>query len=209
MWFVFRDFFGLPVVITYCLGVMSAYFYFKNNPPKNILPLALSSCFVVFMFFQGWAYWIHKIDYGTFTGRIEAYKLQTNFEAFDEQKNLVADNNFQNKIVLLDFWYTRCGVCFEKFPQVQAVYDKYRNDSSVAIFAVDKPIDEDKPGEAFNVIKEKGYSFPVVIAKDEELPEKFGVKGYPTTFVIDRNGMIVFKGGIEGAIKMVDNLKNN
>ena len=59
------------------------------------------------------------------------------------------------------------------------------------------------------MIKKEGYSFPVVIPTDEELPEKFGVKGYPTTFVINQNNQIVYKGDIEGAIKMVDKLKSS
>jgi hypothetical protein len=29
------------------------------------------------------------------------------------------------------------------------------------------PIEEDTPGQAFQVIKDEGYTFPVVIAKDE------------------------------------------
>ncbi len=57
------------------------------------------------------------------------------------------------------------------------------------------------------MIKEEGSSFPVVIPTNEELPEKFGVKGYPTTFAIDRNGTITYKGDIEGAVKMVAELK--
>ena len=159
------------------------------------------------MFFWGWSYWLHRINFGTFTGKVEAYNLPAKFEAFDEQKNIITDENFRNKIVLLDFWHARCGVCFQKFPQVQAVYDKYKNDSSVLIMAVNKPIEEDKPNEAFRVIKTEGYIFPVVITKEEDLAERFGVKYYPTTFVINKNGQIVYKGGIEGAVKMVENLK--
>jgi hypothetical protein len=44
---------------------------------------------------------------------------------------------------------------------------------------------------------------------DQELPEKFGATGYPTTFVIDQKGMIVFKGDVAGAVKMVEELKSN
>ena len=204
-----ENIFSLPIIIIYCLGIISAFFYTKLKPPVNILPFSLSCLMIVFMFFQGWDYWIHLTTFGNFTGRIEAYKLQTNFEAFDEQKNLLTGNDFQNKIVLLDFWHTRCGICFQKFPQLQAIYEKHKNDSSVAVFAVDKPLEEDTPDQAFKVIKQRGYSFPVVIAKNEDLPEKLGVKFYPTTFVINRNGQIVYKGDIEGAVTIVDELKSN
>ncbi|CAN5702196.1 hypothetical protein BH24ACI1_BH24ACI1_16650 [soil metagenome] len=205
-WFV-QEAYGLPAVVAHCLGVMSAYSYFKNKPPKNILLFSLSSCFVVFMFFQGWGYWIHRINHGTFTGRVNAYNLPTKFEVVDEQKNIITDENFRNKIVLLDFWTTTCGICFQKFPQVQSVHEKYKNDTSVMILAVNSPIEEDKPNQAFNDIREEGHSFPVVVARDEDLAEKFGVKGYPTTFVINQNGQIVYKGGIEGAVKVIDKLK--
>jgi thiol-disulfide isomerase/thioredoxin len=207
-WFVW-DGYGMPVVAAYCLAVISAYFYFKNKPPKNLIFFTLSACFVVFMFFQGWNYWLHRINYGTFTGKVETSVLAVKFEAFDQNSNLISDSDFKGKIVLLDFWHTRCGICFEKFPQVQAAFEKYKNDSSVAIYAVDKPIEEDKPNQAFEMIREEGYSFPVVIAKDEDFPEKFGVKYYPTTFVIDRSGMIVYKGDIAGAVKMVEEIKRD
>jgi thiol-disulfide isomerase/thioredoxin len=209
MWYVLNDLFGLPVVITYFLGVFSAYFYLKSKLPKNLIVFTLSSFFVVFMFFQGWDYWLHKLDYGTFTGRIESDKLQQKVEGIDQHNNKINNQTLESKIVLLDFWHTKCGVCFQKFPQLQTFYDKYKNDDSVIIFAVDKPLDEDKEKSAFKVIEEEGYNFPVLLPTDEDLPEKFGVKGYPTTFVINKQGNVVYKGDIEGAILRVEELKRN
>ena len=59
-WFVW-DTYGLPAVIAQCLGVISAYYYHKSKSPKNIVPFFLSSCFVIFMFFQGWDYCFIKL----------------------------------------------------------------------------------------------------------------------------------------------------
>jgi len=200
----------LPFLILDLLGIISGFFYLRLENPFGLLPFLISFIFAsLFIIFQGWAYLAHYYNFGTFTGKINVYRLSQKVEGIDRQNAKITNQQFENKIVLLDFWITTCALCFEKFPQVQAVYDKYKNDSSVAIFAVDKPIEEDKPNQAFEMIKKEGYSFPVVIPTDEDLPEKFGVKGYPTTFVIDQKGMIVFKGGIEGAAKMVDNLKSN
>jgi thiol-disulfide isomerase/thioredoxin len=160
------------------------------------------------MVLQGWDYWLHYQNFDTFTGKV-SYPLPTKFEAFDESKNLITEQNFNGKIVLLDFWHSRCGICFTKFPQVEQMYQNYKNDPSVMILAVNKLIKEDKPNRIFEMIREKEYSFPVVVTKDEDLAEKFGVKGYPTTFVINPNGQIIFKGDIEGAVKLVDELKEN
>lgn len=161
------------------------------------------------MFFQGWDFWIHKYSYGTFTGKVEAYNLPTSFEAFDENKSFITDNDFKNKVVLLDFWTTTCGICFQKFPQLQTLYEKYKTNPYVNILAVNTPFEEDKPNQAFEMIKKRGFTFPVVITKEEDLAQKFGVKYYPTTFVINPNGQVVYKGDIEGAVKMVDALKTN
>lgn len=199
---------SLPDLMIQTLGIICGFLSRGLKSPYRYMTAFIGFTFAVFMFFQGHEYWYHRLNYGTFTGKIQ-YTLPVKFEAYDAQQNLITDGSFQHKVVLLDFWYTRCGACFEKFPQLQAAYDKYKNDPSVAIFAVDKPIEEDTPGQAFQVIKDEGYTFPVVIAMDEHLPEKFGVKYYPTTFVIDRSGKIVFRGDIAGAVKMVDELKES
>ncbi len=198
---------SLPFLIIHLLGIVSGFLYINLAGKLRFVLFVCSSIFVVFMVTAGEDYWLHKINFGTFTGKVEAYKLPSKFEAFDETFNLITDSKFQNKIVLLDFWHTRCGVCFAKFPQVQSAYNQFHNDPEVLIYAVNKPIEEDSPTQAFEVIKEKGYSFPVLIASDPELPEKLGVYGYPTTFVINPLGMVVFKGDIEGAVRAVSEMK--
>lgn len=198
---------NLPDLILHLLGIISGFLYLRLEGSLRLLPFLISlTLAALFIFFQGWDYLAHYYNFGTFTGKINAYRLSQKVEGIDRQNAKIINQLFENKIVLLYFWITTCELCFKKFPQVQAAYDKYKNDPSVAIYAINKPI-EDKPNQAFEMIKEKGYSFPVVIPTDKKLPEKFGVKGYPTTFVIDRQGMIVFKGDIAGAVKMVEELK--
>jgi thiol-disulfide isomerase/thioredoxin len=198
---------SLPDPLVHSLGVICGTLYWRMKRPLNFAALVLCSLVPVYMYFQGYDRWLDKLNYGTFTGRVEAHALPVKFEAFDEQKNIVGENDLNGKIALLDFWYTGCGICFEKFPHVQAAYDKYKDDAAVKIMAVDWPLGDDQPGQAFSMIREEGYTFPVVIAGNEELPEKLGVKVYPTTLVIDRQGKIVYRGDIEGAAAMVDELR--
>jgi thiol-disulfide isomerase/thioredoxin len=195
--------------ISHTLGIVFGYFYLQNKKPLNFILLFIGCSFVTFVFFQGYDNWTHWVSYGSFTGKVTAYKIQQKFEGINEKNNQINNQTLENKIVLLDFWHTRCGACFQKFPQLQSFYEKYKNDDSISVFAVDKPLEEDKQKSAFKVIEEEGYNFPVLVPNDEELPEKFGVKYYPTTFVINRQGNVVYKGDIEGAILMVEGLKRN
>jgi thiol-disulfide isomerase/thioredoxin len=198
---------SLPDILLQTLGVVCGFFYVRSKKYFSFVSLFLSCVIAIFMFFQGWDYWIHRINFGTFTGKIAAFKLQQNIEGIDEKNNSITNKILENKIVLLDFWHTKCGVCFQKFPQLQAFYDKYKDDNLIAIYAVDKPIEEDKEKSAFKVIEEEGYSFPVLLPTDEELPDRFGVFRFPATFVLDRKGNVVYKGDIEGAIILVEELK--
>jgi len=198
----------LPDSLFRTLGMVCGCLSFRLKHPLRFAPFVFGCVLTGYMFFQGYELWANKLFFGTFTGRVEAYSLPVKFEAFDEKKNLITDEHLNGKIVLLDFWFTRCGACFEAFPQVQAAYEKFKNDPSVSVLSVDKPIDGDSPGQAFAMIRDEGHTFPVVVAADENLPENLGVKAYPTVLVIDRQGKIVYRGDIEGAVAMVDELRS-
>jgi len=53
------------------------------------------------------------------------------------------------------------------------------------------------------------YTFPSIIPVDEELPDKFGVKYYPTTIIINEDGYVVFFGSIEKAENVIRGLIKN
>ena len=148
----------------------------------------IGGLFALFLFFQGVDLWNHFAVYGTFTGTVSPYRFEHEIVGVDQYDNKISNRTFENKIVLLDFWHTRCGNCFEKFPALQDFVETYKNEGSLKIFALNKPLEEDTESRAFEVIAEKGYSFPVLLPSDEDLPDKLGVTGYPTSFVIDTNG---------------------
>ena len=192
------DFYGslisLPDSLIHSLGIICGVLYWQLKKPVNFAALALCCAATVFMYFQGYDYWLQKLNYGTFTGNV-SYAQPAEFEATDRSGALLADSDIKDKIVLLDFWTTSCGVCFQKFPYLQALHDKYKDDPAVMVMAVNTPMEGDKPGQAFGMIEERGYTFPVVITKDEQMAERFGVFTYPKTFII-ANKTVVFYGDI-------------
>ena len=194
----------LPDTLIHSLGIICGALYWRLKSPLNFAVLILCCIAPVFMFSQGYDYWLQKLNFGTFTGAVE-FEQPANFAAFNKDGKLISDADLQNKIVLVDFWHTSCGVCFQKFPNIQALYDRYKDDPSVLIFAVDKPLDGDSSRQAFNMIEERGYTFPVLIPKDSELPEKFGVFAYPRTFIIANNA-IVFDGDSSFAAGKIEQL---
>jgi cytochrome c biogenesis protein CcmG/thiol:disulfide interchange protein DsbE len=91
-------------------------------------------------------------------------------------------------VILLDFWATWCGPCRIEIPGFIELYDKYRSRGfSVLGISVDDPV------EALRAYAgELGMNYPVLIGDDrDDVKEAFGpMLGFPTTFIIDRDGKI-------------------
>ncbi len=203
------DLWSLPMLILHMGGIISGYLFLRVKKPVNLLPVALGSSVALFMFFSGWDYWIHRINYGTFRGLINGSNVVEQISIADRNGRIIAATDIRGKIVILEFWFTSCSACFEKFPKLQATYERYKNDPEVAIYGVNKPIEEDAPEEAFEVISAEGYSFPVAILNDDSMLQALGVTSYPTTIVLNRQGRLVYRGSIEGAVLLAEELRSD
>jgi hypothetical protein len=91
------------------------------------------------------------------------------------------------------------------FPYLQKVYDKYRTDPRVAIFAIntwEREKGTEREATVRKFLTENKYTFPVLY--DDTSVEKYGVEGIPTKFMIDQKGVIRFKSvGFDSGDKML------
>ena len=102
----------------------------------------------------------------------------------------------EKKMVLLNFWYTTCTYCLAEFPDMKAAYLDYEDD--VAVVGID-PLDGTTATEAFRADEgqwgEGGLPFHMVANENRicaQLVTAFGVTGYPTTVMVDREGVVCF-----------------
>jgi peroxiredoxin len=96
--------------------------------------------------------------------------------------------DLSGKVTIVDFWATWCGPCKTSLPKLEALNAKYRGDG-LQIVGVSE--DDDRAGiSAF--ASGLGARFPVVWDDNKMIASKWQPKSMPSTFILDRSGMIRF-----------------
>jgi len=115
-------------------------------------------------------------------------RLAPDFAVPDLSGQAVRLSALRGKVVLLNLWTTWCPPCREEMPSMERLYERLR-DRDFQLLAVSQDEDGKRVVEPF--VKEMRLSFPVLVDPDHQVGDRYGVWGYPETFVIDRAGHVV------------------
>jgi peroxiredoxin len=102
-----------------------------------------------------------------------------------------AMSSLKGKVVLVNFWATSCSVCVAEMPKMVQTYEKYR-DQGLETVAV--AMSYDPPDRVFAYAQQNKLPFRVTLDIFGKAMEAFGgIRGTPTTFLVDRTGKIVHR----------------
>lgn len=135
-------------------------------------------------------------------------QLAPNFMLTDLEGNEVELSDFKGKKVLLNFWATWCPPCRIEMPHMRKFYEDYRK-KDVVILGVNLTPTEKRREDVSAFVQEEQLSFPIVLDETGEVMLTYQVFAYPTTFLLDSNGIIRerFQGAISYDI-MKEAMKN-
>jgi peroxiredoxin/outer membrane lipoprotein-sorting protein len=111
------------------------------------------------------------------------------FSLPDTGGNSIHLREFQGKVVIVDFWATWCPPCRALMPRLQKMYVNWEK-RGLVVLGLD--VGEDA-GAVEKFAREQSYSFPLLIGAEPDVAARYFVEAYPSTFVIDRLGHIVFR----------------
>jgi peroxiredoxin len=94
--------------------------------------------------------------------------------------------DLKGKIVLVNFWATWCPPCRKEMPDLQALYDKYKEQGLVVL-----SISDEEAAKVNPFIAERKITYPVLLDPGRKVNEAFVVEGIPKTFVYNREGKLV------------------
>jgi len=93
---------------------------------------------------------------------------------------------FRGKVVYLDFWASWCGPCAKSFPFMNALHQEL-SAKGLAVVAVN--LDEN-PEDARAFLQSHPAGFTLAADTGEQCARQFDVKAMPSSYLIDRAGVI-------------------
>jgi thiol-disulfide isomerase/thioredoxin len=100
--------------------------------------------------------------------------------------SLIDLQEYRNKVVFLNFWATWCPPCRAEMPNIQRLYSEYHDRIAFLL------VTGDEPDVVQRFMKEKGYTLPFYRLVSTT-PSALQSSSLPTTYIINRQGEIVFK----------------
>jgi thiol-disulfide isomerase/thioredoxin len=94
-------------------------------------------------------------------------------------------SSLQGRVIYLDFWASWCTPCRQSFPWMQALQTEYAS-RGLTVIAVN--LDQDRAA-ADTFLQRFHPGFQIHFDPQGRWAEQFGVKGMPTSVVIDRHGV--------------------
>jgi len=116
----------------------------------------------------------------------DAKRQKADFMLADLHGKVWRLQDLRGKVVLVNFWATWCPPCRKEMPDLDALFNKFKDEGLVVLAISDEESEKVKP-----FIAEKKISYPVLLDPGRAVNEAFIVEGIPKSFVYDRTGKLV------------------
>ncbi|WP_127588182.1 TlpA family protein disulfide reductase [Paenibacillus koleovorans] len=114
-------------------------------------------------------------------------KVETaDFTLSDLDGNQVTLQELRGKTVFINFWATWCLFCVEEMPDMEKVYQAYK-ERDVVVLAI--AVGENRK-EVSDYLQNKGYTFRILLDPDKSVTNAYDVQSIPTSIFIDKEGRV-------------------
>src|SRR5664279_3033369 len=113
-------------------------------------------------------------------------RQETDFTLTDLQGKTWSLRELKGKVVLVNFWATWCPPCRKEMPDLNTLYQRFKDQGFVILAISDEEVGKVKP-----FIAERNISYPVMLDPGRKINDLFQVEGIPKSFVYDREGKLV------------------
>jgi len=97
-------------------------------------------------------------------------------------------SELRGRIVLINLWATWCPPCRAEMPALENAYKQYK-DSGVVVLGLNVT-NQDSEKDIPPFVDEFGLTFPILLDRDGSVSALYQLKGLPTTYFVNREGII-------------------
>lgn len=122
---------------------------------------------------------IFPVEVGSKAPQFHAHRLHS-----DKQVSL---DDYKGQVLLINVWATWCGPCRVEMPSIEQLYRTY---GPRGLKVVGVSVDDVGDDQIAAFAKEFGLTFDIVHDSSFKIERDYQVTGYPSTFVIAKDGVI-------------------
>jgi peroxiredoxin len=116
----------------------------------------------------------------------DAIRQNVDFMLTDLQGTSWHLKDLRGKVVLVNFWATWCPPCRKEMPDLDTLFNKFKDQGFVVLAISDEDAAKVSP-----FIGERKIAYPILLDPGRRVTESFKVEGIPKSFVYDRAGKLV------------------
>ena len=116
----------------------------------------------------------------------DAKRQSADFTLADLQGKAWHLQDLRGQVVLVNFWATWCPPCRKEMPDLDALYNKFKDRGFVVL-----AISDEEAAKVSPFIAQRKISYPVLLDPGRKVNDAFIVEGIPKSFVYDRGGKMV------------------
>ncbi len=129
----------------------------------------------------------NETDLSDSAGIQEIGAVAYDFTLPDLDDKAITLSELHGRPVILNFWATWCAPCRIEMPEFQKVYENHP-DGELAIIAVNIDEPADRVNKFFR--DDLGLTFTALLDDGGIIADKYGVFTYPTTYFINKDGVV-------------------
>jgi thiol-disulfide isomerase/thioredoxin len=95
----------------------------------------------------------------------------------------------EGKAVLVEFWGTWCGPCVRAMPHIQSLHERYAPRGLVVV-----GITRETADKVTDFLADNKYTMPIGCDPEQTCVKAYALKGWPSTFIIAKNGTLLYAG---------------
>ena len=115
-----------------------------------------------------------------------------NLKTLEGQTINVQELSKSGKITVISFWATWCSPCKKELDAISDYYEEWQKKYGVELVAISVD-DARSAAKVPAMVKEKGWTYRVLLDPSKELQTAANIQAVPHTFVLDKSGNVVFE----------------